>query len=261
MPADDWLSAMLRNQYASPQGLAPGGGVMAYPAASGQGPNMGYPGAGMGAQQSPAGAPGGAVPNLPITPAIAAQLGGQPQQAPPLIQFGGFHPGNAVNPELFHDLAVTKAKLASLIGLGQPAAAAQPAQPDPRLGSSVTMGPSATIGQGQLLGGEQPSFPARAPSPYGTGIFPGAPGTPPEANFPEPTPTGTPSDTPRPSGALARYPPSPPKRPTTDSAAPSVPPTGRRAPGFTTVQYQPTNSARNQPTYTALDLSKLFGRG
>jgi hypothetical protein len=233
---------------------------MAYPAASGQGPNMGYPGAGMGAQQSPAGAPGGAVPNLPITPQLAAQLGGggAQQQAAPFIQFGGVHPENALPPAFWHDLAVTKAKLASLVGGG---AAAAPAQPDPRLGSSVTMGPSATIGQGQLLGGEQPSFPARAPSPYGTGIFPGAPTTPPEANFPEPTPTGTPSDTPRPSGALARNPPSPPKRPTTDSAAPSVPPTGRRAPGFTTVQYQPTNSARNQPTYTALDLSKLFGRG
>jgi hypothetical protein len=260
MPADDWLSAMLRNQYASPQGLAPGGGVMSYPAASGQGPNMGYP-----AQQGPPGAPA-PVGNIPITPAIAAQLGGQPPQAqaPPFIQFGGFHPGNAVNPEFFHDLAATKAKLATLLGAASGgstnsgdligAGPGAPGAPDPRLGSSVQMA--------QVDPTSAAALPSRPASAYGTGIFPGMAGmaTPPEANFPEPTPTGQPSATPRPSGALAKSSPLPPTRPAA-AAAPSVSPTGRRGSDgrFTTVQYQ-ANPGRNQPIMTALNLADAFRR-
>jgi hypothetical protein len=131
---------------------------------------------------------------------------------------------------------------------------AQAAPLDPRMGSSVTLDPTSPG-----------AFPARPPSPYGTGIYPGmaSMATPPEAGFPEPTPQGQPSATPRPGrakGALAKG------GIGSDAVAggtAGAKPAGRAAATdpnnrFGTVQYYPSNSVRNAPIYTALN---LFGGG
>jgi len=88
------------------------------------------------------------------------------------------------------------------------------------------------------------------PSPMGPFLPPGSL-TPSTSTDPSTSPPGSPSATPRPAGALAR-PPLPPARP---RGASSPPPAGR-APPFTLVQM---GSGRYPPTYTALDLSRLFG--
>jgi hypothetical protein len=264
MAADDWLSAMIRNANA-------GGGV-------------GYP-AQQGPQPLPQSGPPGGVPDIPISPQLGGQLNAGPQQpqqaSPPLFQiglpgqkpwlsvgnpgmpdvkFGGFHPENAVNSDLYHDWAVTKAKLASLFG-GGPSFPVNSAQ----LGGDTG---GVDIGQGQLLGGAQ-AAPAAAPGvqpqhpnsiPYVPSWSQGSPADPSIYG----TPTGQPSATPKPPGALAANPPTPPPRPK-DLGAPAAKsaaaPTGRGSDGrFTTVQYQPTNSARNQPIITALNLADMFKR-
>jgi hypothetical protein len=130
----DWLQALMGNQ--ANGGTPPGGLAQGYPASSGQQANMGYPAAGgqMSANvPSPMGtgvygpqttAPPAAPQQSgfarylaalnPISSAQAAEAPNASAAAPPFFQFGGFHPGNIVNPDLFHDAEVTRQKLSNL---------------------------------------------------------------------------------------------------------------------------------------------------
>ena len=249
-----WLQSIMQNQgagqpmnpnaipAAAPQAM-PGSGVNGMPAMTQGGPSMGFPAMGQpGAQPQP---------SAPQPPA--------PGQNPPLFQFGGFHPGNIVSPDFWHDLAVTKSKLGGLFGSGQSAAAA----PSP-LGSSVTAGDPSDIINGP---GGISSFPSRPNSPYGTGVYPASAGQPPfESGFPGTgAPAGSPSATPRPVGSGPKGPLASP----TNTATPMKRTAGAANLGY----YQPSNrfigidqpnaSAQNSmragPQATALNLGGLFG--
>lgn len=264
---NDWLAALAGNQYgtgsgANPAGLMPGGGAMGYPAASGGGPNMGYPAMNAG---MPMGQPTQQPP--------AAQPPPAPAQQTPWFSVGAPNFANAVNPEFWQDLAAAKhygsvgaAKLATLLG-GIGAGGVNPSgQADP---SGAYPAPPANMfpggGGAQAAPAPAPldlsgraSFPARPPSPYGTGIYPAAAGAQAyESNFPgspSAAPAGSPSATPRPAGALAANPPIPPPRPQA-AANPAAGPNARRNPRFSTVQYNVPGSGRgNAPIYTALNL-------
>jgi len=221
---------------AGPQGVMPGGAPMGYQAAA-PGPPMGQP-------------PGS-----------------------PMFQFGGFHPGNILqghppnSPTLGPIFNASGSPGGPAAGPGGPgtagndggfnnpyaaAAAANPSQGGPYVGSGPP-GPQATAMT-------QPQHPS-------TMRYPSWPT--PGAGTAGPTPTGSPSDTPRPGGSSASSgtSPLPPPRPKNfgvstggQGYAPSAPsPVNNR---FTTVQYQTPGSVRgplsNSPIYTALN---LFGGG
>jgi hypothetical protein len=263
-PADDgldWYRALYGGQASPTAGAAgmfvPGGGAMQYPAASGQGPYLGYP-----AQSSP--------PLFQI---------GLPNQKPwlsignPNVQFGGFHPGNAVNPDFWRDLQTTKSGIGGILGA---ASQGQPTDSGALVGAGDTSLSTPSM-LPQARGMANPPFPAAAaapgydplssiranpaqsasamgpfqPRPYGPQLLPGTARPINSANVP----------------AAAAQP--------VSAVHPAVAAAAAQAanPHFSTFQYQvpnqgltaaagPMGDPRSRaPIYTAMNLGGLFGRG
>jgi hypothetical protein len=253
----DWLQALLGNQAYG--GTPPGGSAQGYAASSGQQANMGYP----------------AVPGMSNVSGAAAAQRGQPA-APPLFQFGGFHPGNILNPDIYHDAAVTRQKLGGILNAatqGQPTNSQDLIGGPPPTFPSLNLPPAALSAAPGDTGGYMPSVPGPLASgggygsvpPSGWGPQPGAgagPGRSPTgpggvnpvvtANVPRPGAGAGPGRSP--SGPAAVSP----------AAAASVPPAASAPSRFTMVD-RPNMSATGwnpgAPQMTALNLAGLFGGG
>jgi hypothetical protein len=236
---------------AGPGGVMPGGGALNFHAATAGAPSLGYP-----ATQSPF------PPGAPAQPPAARGYSGLFTGANPLVQFGGFHPENIVNPQ---DVAALKSQVGSLFGGGAAAApmdGAPPQGPPGYLNSTSAVPPA---GNGGAIGSDA-NFPV-----MGAGGFPttyAAPGQQPAAPIAPRAAGGGRTRTSPASTATA-----PPAGPVRTPGAPNL--GYYQGDRFKTLQYDvagtpgatqmPGGAGRagqnRNPYITALNLGSLFGGG
>jgi hypothetical protein len=196
---------------------------------------------------------------------------GLPNQKPwlsignPNVQFGGFHPGNAVNPDFWRDLQVTKSGIGGILGA---ASQGQPTDSGALVGAgdtSLQPGPS-TLPQARgtaappasAAAGPYTAMPWRGPiaNPYTAMPWRGPIAGQPAASANAPSAAAQPVSAVQPAAV----------HPAVAAAAAQA-----ANPRFSTFQYNVPGSSnqlgsggqggRNAPIYTAMNLGGLFGGG